>query len=223
MYELFDRIRSYDYKKLIFPAVLIFIYILGFIYLDDKINKKEVTKIENIIYEEEKDIEEKQEEQNIEQVEISYIYVDVKGAVKKPGVYKLVNGSRVIDAINISGGLLKNSNTVYINLSKILKDSDIVKIYTNDEINDMSKEDIKDIDSEMKNDEDNLDEENILLNINTATVNELDELDGIGEAKAKAIVEYRNQNGKFKTIEEIKNVSGISEALFEKIKSFITV
>lgn len=222
MYEIFERIKSYNYKKMIFPVILIFMYVLGFIYLDDKINKKEITKIENIIYEEENNEEE--EEQKEEILNISYVYVDVKGAVKKPGVYKLVSGSRVIDAINISGGLLKNSNTGYINLSKILKDSDIVKIYTNEEVDKMSKEEIKDIDSENKiEDEIIKEEENILVNINTATIFELDKLDGIGEAKAKAIVEYRNQNGEFKSIEDIKNVSGISESLFEKIKNFITV
>ena len=222
MYEIFERIKSYNYKKMIFPVILIFMYVLGFIYLDDKINKKEITKIENIIYEEENNEEE--EEQKEEILNISYVYVDVKGAVKKPGVYKLVSGSRVIDAINISGGLLKNSNTGYINLSKILKDSDIVKIYTNEEVDKMSKEEIKDIDSENKiEDEIIKEEENILVNINTATISELDKLDGIGEAKAKAIVEYRNQNGEFKSIEDIKNVSGISESLFEKIKNFITV
>ncbi len=218
MYEIFERIKSYNYKKMIFPVILIFMYVLGFIYLDDKINKKEITKIENIIYEEENN----EEEEKI--LNISYVYVDVKGAVKKPGVYKLVSGSRVIDAINISGGLLKNSNTGYINLSKILKDSDIVKIYTNEEVDKMSKEEIKNIDSENKiEDEIIKEEENILVNINTATISELDKLDGIGEAKAKAIVEYRNQNGEFKSIEDIKNVSGISESLFEKIKNFITV
>ena len=222
MYEIFERIKSYNYKKMIFPVILIFMYVLGFIYLDDKINKKEITKIENIIYKEENNEEE--EEQKEEILNISYVYVDVKGAVKKPGVYKLVSGSRVIDAINISGGLLKNSNTGYINLSKILKDSDIVKIYTNEEVDKMSKEEIKDIDSENKiEDEIIKEEENILVNINTATISELDKLDGIGEAKAKAIVEYRNQNGEFKSIEDIKNVSGISESLFEKIKNFITV
>lgn len=223
MYEIFERIKSYNYKKLFFPVSLLLIYILGFIYLDDKINKKEITKIENIIYDEEN--EENETEITEEVVNVSYVFVDVKGAVKKPGVYKLENGSRIIDAINISGGLLKNSNTSYINLSKILKDSDIVKVYTNEEIENMSKEEIKDIDfkeeveDEIKNEDVSLD----LVNINTATISELDNLSGIGEAKAKAIVEYRNANGEFKSIEDIKNVSGISEALFEKIKDFITV
>ena len=64
---------------------------------------------------------------------------------------------------------------------------------------------------------------NSKININTASVQELDTLNGIGEAKAKAIFEYRNSNGNFSKIEDIMNVSGISETLFEKIKAFITV
>lgn len=223
MYEIFECIKSYNYKKLFFPAFLILMYIFGFIYLDNKINKKEITKIENIIYEE-NNVEE--EKENVEEIiKISYIYVDVKGAVKKPGVYKLESGARIIDAINISGGLLKNSNTSYINLSKILNDSDMIKVYTNEEVENMSKEELKNVESEV-NEEDVMQKEETsfdIININTASVSELDKLNGIGEAKAKSIVEYRSVNGEFKSIEEIKNVDGISESLFEKIKDFITV
>lgn len=221
MYEIIERIRSYNYKKFIFPAFLICIYIFGFIYLDNKISKKELTKIEKIIYEEK--IEEEKDTNEI--VDISYVYVDVKGAVKKPGVYKLEMGTRIIDAINISGGLLKNSNTSYINLSKLLKDSDIIKIYTNEEIENMNKEEIKDIEEENDsvNDEIIKDEISGLININTASISDLDKLNGIGESKAKAIVEYREVNGNFKSIDDIKNVNGISESLFDKIKDFITV
>ena len=134
-------------------------------------------------------------------------------------------GTRIIDAINISGGLLKNSNTSYINLSKPLKDSDIIKIYTNEEIENMNKEEIKDIEEENDsvNDEIIKDEISGLININTASISDLDKLNGIGESKAKAIVEYREVNGNFKSIDDIKNVNGISESLFDKIKDFITV
>jgi competence protein ComEA len=223
MYEIIDRIKSYNYKKLIFPVILISMYILGFVYLNDKINKKEITKVENIIYEE--NIKEEEVINDEEILSVSYIYIDVKGAVKKPGVYKLVSGSRVIDAINISGGLVKNSNTNYLNLSKVLKDSDIVKIYTNEEIDNMSKEEIDVMDTSDSKVEEEIEKEETLglININTAPISELDKLEGIGEAKASAIVEYREKNGLFKSIDDIKNVSGISESLFEKIKDFITV
>lgn len=223
MYEIIDRIKSYNYKKLIFPVILISMYILGFVYLNDKINKKEITKVENIIYEE--NIKEEEVINDEEILSVSYIYIDVKGAVKKPGVYKLVSGSRVIDAINISGGLVKNSNTNYLNLSKVLKDSDIVKIYTNEEIDNMSKEEIDVMDTSDSKVEEEIEKEETLglININTAPISELDKLEGIGEAKASAIVEYREKNGLFKSIDDIKNVSGISESLFEKIKDFITI
>lgn len=168
------------------------------------------------------------------------ITIDVKGAVKTPGVYTLEENSRVIDAINASGGLNKNANTKYINLSKVLTDSNVIIIYTNDEIKELEKEETKVICTPEKNlacttkdeivnesikedkDTSNLNN-NSLININTATIEELMTLDGIGESKAKSIIEYRETNGLFNTIEDIKNVSGIGESAYDKIKENITI
>ena len=74
MYEIFERIKSYNYKKMIFPVILIFMYVLGFIYLDDKINKKEITKIENIIYEEENNEEEEEQKEEILNISTHILY-----------------------------------------------------------------------------------------------------------------------------------------------------
>ena len=226
---IIDSIKMLNYKKIILFLLFLFFIIYCFCYLNNKIDDKMEETKEIVFREEESVISTFSDEVIVDE----FIFVDVKGAVKNPGVYKLEKGSRVIDAINVSGGLLKNANTMYMNLSKILIDSDIIKVYTNDEIEEAFKEEkveiiepciceevICDIDNDEQNNDKNV---NSKININTASVQELDTLNGIGEAKAKAIFEYRNSNGNFSKIEDIMNVSGISETLFEKIKAFITV
>ena len=220
---IINYIKRINFKKILIYCILLSVYILGFIYLNNKINKKETPKIENIVTKEEYEEKEEQNQEsskmNISTVE-EYIFVDIKGAVKKPGVYKLNVNSRVIDAINISGGLVKNSNTEYINLSKVLKDSEIIKVYTNEEVKKLEEQNKIPLEQEnSKIDE----EKNHLININKASKEELKELNGIGDAKAESIIEYRNTIGKFKSIDELKNVDGISETIFDKIKNFITV
>lgn len=176
------------------------------------------------------------------------IKVDVKGAVSKPGVYSLEEGSIVDDAIKLAGGVNKNANTKEINLSKKLKDEMVIVIYTNSEIqefkdklNNSNKgecicdQDINDVcikesytnyysfNSDAK-ESISMKESSIsnLVNINTATLEELLSLTGIGESKAKAIIEYRKEN-RFQVIEDIMKVSGIGQSVFDKIKEDITV
>lgn len=190
---------------------------------------------------------------NLEKVEESsnvseekYILVDIKGEVKKPGVYKLKENSRVIDAINASGGLTKKAYTKYINLSKILKDENVIIVNSTSEIkkvssgnnitevkiNNNSKNSASISESELitndneKSEEDNTGnslEGNIKVNINTATKEELMKLSNIGESKAEKIIDYRTANGNFNTIEDIKKVSGIGDKLYDSIKENITV
>jgi len=158
---------------------------------------------------------------------ISNFYVDVKGAVKDPGVYLVSDGERVIDAIIKAGGLTKNANTSNINLSKRLESEMVIVVYTNSEIKKGSKKlecdtkcncEVIEINNCIESKENSA-----KININTATIDELMTLSGVGESKAKAIIVYREENGNFKTIEDLKNVSGIGDALFESIKDGITV
>lgn len=156
------------------------------------------------------------------------IYVDIKGFVKNPGVYSLEKGSRIIDLINESGGLLKGANTRLINLSKILNDEDNIVVYSNSEIKKLNKTEViykssPCICEEIKNDGCIKDTETTLININTASKEELMTLNGIGESKANSIIEYRDNNGNFEKIEDIINVNGISENIFIIIKKNITV
>ena len=167
-----------------------------------------------------------------------YFKVDIKGQVNNPGIYSLKEGSRVIDVIEASGGLTENANTTVINLSKKIEDEMVIIIYSNEEVNNFSK--TKEVEKQViekciKKDENSLQNDacinqsneqsntdNNLININTATQEELMTLSGIGESKAKDIITYRSENA-FTSIEDIKNVPGIGESLFAKIKENITV
>ena len=158
------------------------------------------------------------------------IKVDIKGAVKKPGVYEVNESARIIDIIELAGGLKSKANTEYINLSKIVEDEMVIWIYTNDEIKEFKKSNIKYeyIDKNCKCPDvstsaciNNSDVSN-KINLNTASLEELMTLPGIGESKALSIIEYREKTP-FETIEEIKNVSGIGDSAFDKIKDYITV
>ncbi len=161
--------------------------------------------------------------------------LNIKGAVVNPGVYSFNEGERVIDAINKSGGLLENADTSVINLSKNLFDEMVIVVYTIDEVNEMKGKNIliQYVEKEcncptLSNDaclsNDSVKEsDSSKISINNASVEELTKLSGIGESKAKSIVEYRNEHGLFSSIDEILNVSGIGEALFEKIKDNITI
>lgn len=169
--------------------------------------------------------------------------IDIKGAVKNPGVYELKDGSVVKDAIDVSGGLLESANTEHINLSKKIVDEMVIIIYTNEEIQEMTEgsTSIKVVDKEcicpkIENNaciDNNNKYANISSEINQSTSNkislnnaskeELMTLNGIGESKANAIIEYRNNNGLFKQIEDITNVKGIGNSVYEKIKDRLTL
>ena len=145
-------------------------------------------------------------------------------------MYEFKKNDRVIDAINMAGGLLKNANTSNINLSQKLVSEMVIYVMNNSEIKNGSK--VVSCDTKCKTEvievnncveEKKLETTKDKININTATVEDFTSLSGIGEAKAKSIIEYRNSNGNFKNIEDIKNISGIGEALFNKIKDNITV
>ncbi len=182
-----------------------------------------------------KDNEDKNDEEVI--LETKFFYVDVKGEVKKPGTYKLEEGKRVIDAIKSAGGLTKNADTSVNNLSLKIKDEMVIVIYSKDDVINFTKvkekealitENCNKKSNDVRNDtciqDNNSDDlkDSKLISINTASLEELMTVNGIGEAKAISIIEYREKNGLFKDISEIKNVSGIGEALYEKIKDYIT-
>lgn len=232
----------YRYRKQILIGTLIGIVLIIFIsigvysYVNNKTKEKNIS----LVVEKKKSTEEKNVEKNnneIEQVEEKVIYqVDIKGEVIFPGIYSLEESSRVIDVINMAGGLTENANTTVINLSKKIYDEMVIIIYSNSEVEDFKK--TKEIEAQVMNsciqkDENSLHndacitteedmEMNKKISINTASKEEIMTLPGLGEAKAQSIIDYRNQNGSFENIEDIMNVSGIGESLFAQIKEYIT-
>ena len=180
----------------------------GYKYLTFNSQKKVV---ENINSENKQQKEDDSSENN---KQISEIYVHIDGEVKNPGVYKMKIGDRVNDAIQAAGGLTENADKGRINLATKLRDEMKIHISKIGETN-------SDLSNESK--DDNADGNNSkLININTASTEELCKLTGIGENKAKLIIKYREKK-KFTKIEDITKVSGIGKKTFEKIKNDITV
>lgn len=152
------------------------------------------------------------------------IFVDIKGSVKKPGVYSFnINGDyRVNDVINMAGGLTKNADTSLINLAMKINDEMSIMVYSKSDLDKV----LKAKESLCTSDNDACIKEktqNTLININTSSLEEIMTISGIGESKALAIIDYRNTYGNFKSIDELLNVSGIGESVLEKIRKYITI
>lgn len=171
------------------------------------------------------------------QTEQEKYMVDIKGEVISPGIYELENNSRVIDVIKLAGGLTENADTTVINLSKKIEDEMVIIIYSKWQVENwketkeqekyLQEQCISPKEGQTKNDAciDNTEEfstTSSVININTAKKEELMTLTGIGEAKADAIISYREKTP-FTKIEDIKNVSGIGDSVYEDIKDYITV
>lgn len=155
--------------------------------------------------------------------EVVEIAVHITGEVKKQGLIYLKEGSRVADAIEKAGGETKNADLSQINLAYVLQDGQ--KIYVpnkNEKISQYITGNSGNNDTE-ENNTSNSSKEDSKVNINTANQSELDSLPGIGPSIAQKIIDYREENGNFKTIEELQNVKGIGDAKYEEIKDMVTV
>ena len=211
-------------KKVLIIGAICVIIIIGLViyffmqdegedYLDFEELDSTIENIENIV-------------QNEVIEEIPKIVVHVSGEVVNPGVISLDEGARLIDAINKAGGLTQKADISKVNLAYVLKDAQKIYIPSVDD-----KEEKMYIlegsgDTEIVTSSgsvQNKKEEKLMVNINTANAIELSQLPGIGNSTAYKIINYRNENGNFKTIDDIKNVSGIGEAKFNKIKDNIFV
>lgn len=213
-------------KKILLFVITIIILIGGiFIFKsNDNIDAEEVK--EEVVEKKEEPIDTK-------------IKVDIKGYILNPNVYEIDAGARVIDVINIAGGLTDEADTSSINLSKKLQDEDVIIIYKkSDKINtleeykqqiDYCSKDNNDgcisevVTFDQEHDSSSKETVNTTVNINTASLQQLMTLSGIGESKAQKIIKYREEIGAFNSIEDIKNVNGIGDSIFEKIKDNITV
>jgi competence protein ComEA len=131
------------------------------------------------------------------------IKVQVDGAVLSPGLYTLPSGSRVEDAVNLAGGMSEKARRSAINLAKLIEDGDKITI--------PSEEDFPE--SKLS----------ALVDLNQATLTELDQLPGIGESRAQAILEYRESEGLFISVEELLKVPGITESVYAEIQDLVTI
>lgn len=160
----------------------------------------------------------------------SQVVVYICGAVKHPGVYKFTAGSRVNDAINAASGFKKGAARTAINQAMVLEDGEQITIPTLKQVKrkQLSKTTDGDNFQDKTTDNENTDSseresQNTLININTASAGELTSLSGIGQSRADAIIEYRQSNGKFQSIEDIMKIPGIKQGIFNKIKNKISV
>lgn len=243
-----DRFKFFlnRYKKEVIIGVVLVVFMIGgmgiyFFYgqkQTDKILKEEVMVVEDNPKKEEVIVEEKK------------MRVDIKGEVQKPGVYNVTEDMRVVDVIQLAGGLTKFADTSVNNLSQKVMDAMVIMIYSKKEVekfretkqeeqkvleeaetigdglyNDsvLTKEDMLQNQGEKQKDDSEDSTVNKKISLNAATREELQTLSGIGESKAIAIIEYRSEIGRFEKIEDIMNVRGIGESIFEKIKDNITI
>lgn len=145
-------------------------------------------------------------------------YCYVCGAVESPGVYEFAEGARVDEMIALAGGFTKDAAVTYLNLADFVSDSEKIYVPTTEEVKSIPTEGLE---STLTDNDQNSAEDKV--NVNTADIDMLTTLPGIGEAKANSIVSYREEHGGFQSIEEIKNIEGIKDGIFNKIKDLITV
>lgn len=144
------------------------------------------------------------------------IVVHIDGAIAKPGIVKIAEGSRIIDVIDAAGGLTELADISKINLAYIVSDAQKIYIPTTD---DLSNENYISNSAGINV----LESNSFKTNINTASQTELESLPGIGASTAQKIINYRNEHGKFQKAEDIMNVSGIGESKYSNIKDYITI
>ena len=232
-------------KKIIISVILLIILAIGFVIYILAGNSSEYSALDlenDAVVESGEDVDNGQENSmqsadntnvtddgndidNTNQVteEVVEIAVHITGEVKKQGLIYLKEGSRVADAIEKAGGETENADLSQINLAYVLQDGQ--KIYVpnkNEKISQYITGNSGNNGTE-ENNTSNSNKEDAKVNINTANQSELDSLPGIGPSIAQKIIDYREENGNFKTIEELQNVKGIGDAKYEEIKDMVTV
>ena len=204
-------------KKKIYIFLLILFICPISLFVKDKLSSKEdiyVLTDENNTLEDNQssneEIEELKKEDNIDNKEIT---VYISGEVKKAGIVILKSGDRLATAVEKLGGTTNKADLNKVNLAMKVEDEQHYIIPKIGE--EVSEESVEVTNKEVSS------QESSKININTATIEELDTLPGVGEATANKIVNHRSENGEFKTVEEIKNVNGIGDKKFENIKELI--
>ena len=210
-----ESIRKHVTKeKIIISVVILVISIIGLKLFLSK-NAAKVDQFEEVVLTDTTDLIAETEKENNDVVKM---YVDIKGAVKLPGMYEVTSDMRVLNVIDMAGGLKETADDSQVNFSQRIEDQMVIYIPVEGE--ELSETVIARTNSNTANiskDEDGK------INLNQATKEELMTLSGVGEKKAEKIIEYREENGSFKTIEDLKNVNGFGEKSFESLEKYISI
>lgn len=204
-------------KRIFIIGIIIAVGIIAF-YVYSKDNNYEEISTEEIMV--------KNETQTEETTDTEKIVVHIMGAVKNEGIVELNEGARVSDAINSAGGLAEDADMSKINLAYVLEDGVKIRIPSiNDEPTEeyITTDGVEIVESSSQTTQNGGNSKSGLININTANETELDSLPGIGPSIAAKIINYREENGDFASIEDIKNVNGIGDSKFEELKDLICV
>ena len=212
MEELIEKIKEY---KIIVICASLGMVLGGFFLLKPvaQTPAKE-TQMQTEVTTVSKDSTDEKEDKNQKEevVEQDLITVDVKGAVKSPGIYDLPVGSRVNDAVQKAGGLIDNADSKSINLAQKISDEALVYVPTKEEVANQESYSNATGNKESKK-----------VNLNKASLEELKQVKGLGAKRAQDIIDHRETNGKFKSVDELKKVSGIGAKTIEKLKEYVTV
>ena len=150
------------------------------------------------------------------QTESQKLFVDIKGAVKNEGVYEISNGSRVTDVVKLAGGFTEDADKKSVNLAQKLTDEAVIYVA---KVGEAATPITNSQTTSNRSTETNSNK----INLNTATLSELQMISGIGAKRAQDIIDYRDANGGFSSVDDLANVSGIGEKTLEKLKSEVTV
>lgn len=200
-------------KKIIIIVIIIVIGIIGYYIYGREKGGANIVENEEILVKK----EEKQDNEN------KKIMVHVTGAVKNEGVVTLSENSRIADAVETAGGLTEDADMSKINLAYVLEDGMKLRIPSKNDVEEEAEEFTEDEYLVENIPQSNTKSEKGIVNINKATQTELETLPGIGPSIALKIINYREENGKFTSIEDLKNVNGIGDSKFDNIKEFISV
>lgn len=212
MEELIEKIKEY---KIIIICASLGLVLGGFFLLKPvaQAPAKE-TKAQTEVTTIPKDSTDEKEDKNQkeESVKQDLITVDVKGAVKAPGIYDLPVGSRINDAVQKAGGLTDNADSKSINLAQKISDETLVYVPTREEA---TSQETPSSASNSKG--------NKKVNLNKASLEELKQVKGLGAKRAQDIIDHRDSNGKFKSVDDLKKISGFGAKTIEKLKDYVTV
>ena len=206
-------INKINNKKIILIIISIIFIIILFVFFNNGQKEGEEI-IEEIDNKEDINIQENEEE-------TKQIVIHITGCVKQQGIIKINEGARIADVIQLAGGLTEEADIAKVNLAYIIKDAQkiyIPSIYDEPDIEYITSKSGENVIIENK-----YEGESNMVNINTSTQTELEKLPGIGPSTALKIINYREEKGKFKSIEEIKEVPGIGDAKFNSIKDMIEI